>query len=145
MFRKRVHSSEPLYLFLTGGARIGKTFTFKLLVQGLLRIYNKYLDSDLQKVKAILMAFTGKATFNIDGSTIHSALHIPVNHSLTNILKLSFETLNNLTGHYEQLRLVVIDEISLVGWRMMNAIDQRLRDIKHIHNSFLGNLDIIVT
>ena len=35
------------------------------------------------------MAFTGKATFNIDGCTIHSALHIPINQSLSNMEKLS--------------------------------------------------------
>ncbi len=40
-------------------------------------------------------------------------------------------TLNMLTCQYEQLELVV-DEISLVGARMVNVIDNRIRSIKHI-------------
>jgi hypothetical protein len=31
----------------------------------------------------------------------------------------------------------VIDEISLIGARMFNVIDNRLRSIKHIQNNFL--------
>ena len=64
------------------------------------------------------MAFTGKAAFNIDGTKIHSALHISINQSLFNLNKLSTETLSKLTEQYEQLQFIVIDEISLVGARM---------------------------
>ena len=56
--------------------------------------------------------------------------------------KLSSEVLNSLTNHYEQLHLIVIDEVSLVGARMLNAIDNRLRDLKHIQNKYFGNLDV---
>ena len=71
MYYKNVHPNKPLHLFLTGGAGTGKIFCLKLLVQGLLRLYNKELNSNPQKLKALLMAFIGKATFNIDGTTIH--------------------------------------------------------------------------
>jgi len=54
------------------------------------------------------------------------------------------ETLNKLNEQYEQLRFIVIDEISLVGARMLNAIDQRLHSIKHVQNKFFGGLDVIV-
>jgi hypothetical protein len=39
----------------------------------------------------------------------------------------------------------VIEEISLVGARMFNVIDNRLRSIKHIQNIFLGGVDVIMT
>jgi hypothetical protein len=52
-------------------------------------------------------------------------------------------TLNMLTCQYEQLELVV-DEISLVGARMVNVIDNRIRSIKHIQNKFFVDLDFIV-
>jgi hypothetical protein len=117
----------------------------KLIIQGLLRLYNKDLSADLEKTKVLKMAFTGKAAFNIDGTTIHSALNIPINQSLTNLSNLSSDILNRLTNKYEQLQLVVIDEISLVGARMFNVVDQRLRSIKHIQNKYFGNLDLIMT
>ena len=108
-------------------------------------MHHKNIKSDPLKSKALLMAFTGKVAFNIGGTTIHSALHIPVNQSLSNLNKLSTETLSKLTEQYEQLQFIVIGEILLVGARMLNAIDQRLRSIKHIQNNFFGSVDVIVT
>jgi hypothetical protein len=42
-------------------------FTLKLIIQGLLRLYNKDLSSNWTKIKALLMAFMEKVAFNIDG------------------------------------------------------------------------------
>lgn len=145
MYRKRTFPNESLYLFLTGGAGSGKTYTLHAIIQGLLRIYHKDLHSNPLKAKALLMAYTGKAAFNINGTTIHSALHIPINQSLENLNNLSSEMLNKLTDQYEELRFIVLDEVSLVGARMLHAIDQRLRSIMHVQNKVFGGLDVIVT
>jgi hypothetical protein len=95
-------------------------------------MHHKDLRSDPLKTKALLMAFIRKVAFNIGGTTIHSALHIPINQSLSNLGKLSTETLSKLTDQYEKLQFIVLDEVSLVGARMLNAIDQRLHSIKHV-------------
>jgi len=39
----------------------------------------------------------------------------------------------------------VINEISLVGVKMFNVIDNRLRSIKHIQKNFFGGVDVIIT
>jgi hypothetical protein len=39
----------------------------------------------------------------------------------------------------------VINEISLVGVRMFNVIDNTLKSIKHIPNNFFGGVDVIMT
>jgi hypothetical protein len=77
------------------------------------------------------MASIGKVVFNIDNLTIHSTLNILVQQSLSSLPNLSSISLNRLTCQYEQLQLVVIDEISLVGARMFNVRNKRLRSIKH--------------
>jgi hypothetical protein len=130
---------------LTWGVRIGKTFTLKLIIQGLLQLYNRDIYFDLTKTKALLMASTGKVAFNIDGLTIHSTLNIPIQQSLFNLPNLSSNSLNRLTCRYEQLQLVMIDEISFVGVRMFNVIDNRLRSIKYIQIIFFGGIDVIMT
>ena len=89
MYRKRIKPNDSIHLFLTDGAGTGKTFTLQLIVQGLLRFYHSDLQSNPLKPKVLLMAFTGKAAFNIDICTIHSALHISINQSLSNMEKLS--------------------------------------------------------
>ncbi len=65
-------------LFLTRGVGTSKTFTLKLIIQGLLQLYNRDMSFDLTKTKALLMASINKIVFNIDGLTIHSTLNIHV-------------------------------------------------------------------
>jgi len=79
MYKKIMHVNQPIHLFLTKGVGIGKTFTLLLMIQDFLRHYNKKLGSNPLKQKAILMAFTCKLAFNIDGTTIHSKLSLPLN------------------------------------------------------------------
>jgi hypothetical protein len=78
MHRKQLYLDTPICLFLTRGARIGKTFTLKLIIQGLLWLYNRDISSDLIRTKALLMVSSSKDAFNIDGLTIHSTLNIHV-------------------------------------------------------------------
>jgi ATP-dependent DNA helicase PIF1 len=129
---------------LTRGAGTGKAFTLKLVIQGLLRLYNRNIFSNLTKTKVLFLASTSKVAFNIDGLTIHSTLNIHVQQSLFSLPNLSSNSLNRLTCSYEQLQIVVIDEISLVGATIFNIINNRLRSIKHIQNKIFGGVDIIM-
>lgn len=95
LLRKQIAQSEPLHLFLTGGAGTGKTFTAKAMYQGLLRIYNNTIGNDPDKTKGLLLAYTGKAAYNLGGTTLHSALLIPFNKSVST--PLSSERLDMLS------------------------------------------------
>jgi hypothetical protein len=101
-----------------------------MLVQGLLSLYTKELTSNPLKEKILLVAFIRKATFNINESTIHSALHFPMNQSYFSLEILSSQILNNLTNQYKYIFLVFINEISLVVKKKNWVIDQRLQLIK---------------
>jgi hypothetical protein len=83
------------------------------------------------------MASLSKVVFNIDSLIIHSRLNIHVQQSLSSLPNLSFDSLHRFTCQYEQLQFVVINEISPIGAKMFNAINNRLRSIKHIQNIFL--------
>ncbi len=75
MHRKQLYLDTSICLFLTRGVGIGKTFKLKLIIQGLLQLYNKDMYFDLTKTKALLMASITKIAFNIDGLKIHSTLN----------------------------------------------------------------------
>ncbi len=87
------------------------------------------------------MTYIGKTTFNIDETTIHSNLSIPLN--CKDLPSLSSKRLDNLIKKYDQLQLIVLDEISLIGKIILKYIDFRLSPIKHIHTKFFGNFDVI--
>ena len=112
MLRKKTLPHKKIHLFLTGGAGTGKTFLLMLLIQGLLRHYTKTLDSNIDTPIALVMAYTGKVTFNVGGTTIHSALLLPL---VSQKIGLSSKKLDTLTTHYRNQKIIVIDEISLVG------------------------------
>ncbi len=67
-----------------------------------------------------------------------------VQQSLTNLSNLSTKFLNRHTCWYEQLQLVIIDEISIVNARTFYVINHRLKAIKHIQNEFFNGLDVIM-
>ena len=96
----------------------------------LIRIYDSNNFSDPMKPKGLIVAYTGKTTYNLGGTTVHSAFLMPFNKS--QFLPLSKEMLDTLSKLYEELQLVFIDEASLIGSRFLYSIDSRLRSIKHV-------------
>jgi hypothetical protein len=56
MHRKQLYHNTLICLFLTKGVGIGKIFTLKLIIQGLLQLYNRDMSFDLTKTKPLLMA-----------------------------------------------------------------------------------------
>ena len=73
-FCKRIAPHKKIHLFLKGEAGTNKTFILMILIQGLLRNYTKIVASNIDTPIALVMAYTSKATFNVGGTTIHSAL-----------------------------------------------------------------------
>jgi len=75
------------------------------------------------------LMYIRKITFNINGTIIHSRLVIPLHKSYT-LKTLNDEKCDILVNTYDQLRLVIIDEIFLVGNKMFSFIDHKLCVIK---------------
>jgi hypothetical protein len=69
--------------------------------------------------------------YNIGGSTIHSALSIPLNKSINDIKPLYDERRDVVIIKYAQVKLLILDETSLIGSRKFSFNDKRLRIIKH--------------
>ncbi|KAJ8048298.1 ATP-dependent DNA helicase PIF1 [Holothuria leucospilota] len=128
---------NPLHVFLTGGAGVGKSVVIKVLYQSLHRYLNSIEGTDPDDCKIILCAPTGKAAFNINGLTIHSAFQIDPNRGY-NFLKLNSDKLNSLQVKYRHLQVVIIDEISMVGNKQLLFINERLKEIKQNQQPFGG-------
>jgi len=91
----------------------------------------------------MLLGPTGKAAYTIKGKTIHSALAVPANQSLKNYKQLDSSRLNTLRTQFGGVKLIFIDEISMVGNSMFGIqINNRLKDIKGCKDDF-GGVSII--
>ena len=89
------------------------------------------------------MEYIEKTIYNIDGATIHSSLSLLLN--CKNLSSLSSERLDTLVKKYDQLQLLVQDEISLTCKNILKYTDLCLRSIKRLHTKFFENLDVIIT
>ena len=77
------------------------------------------------KSPIVVFAPTGVAAFNIDGTTIHSRLSIPIINNAKS-LDIKGKRLKQLQDKLEGVSYVIIDEKSMVGHRMLALIDMRL-------------------
>ncbi len=84
MHRKKLYTYTLICLFFIEGDGTNKTLRLKLIIQGLLWLYNKNMSFDLTKIKALFMASIGKVAFNIDGLIVYSTLNIPIQQFLFN-------------------------------------------------------------
>lgn len=117
-------------MFLIGDVGIGKTFVEKLIFQALVKYYNKQLGSDPLKNKGLLLAYNDKDAYNIGGATAHSILHLQFRSSIAT--PLDSNTVDLLSKQYEQLRLILIDEISSIGIKMLFNMDKIFSQILHM-------------
>ena len=135
----------PVYHLIQGSAGTGKSVLIRAVYQTLVKEFSK--DStmaDLDLITVLLAAPTGLAAFNIGGSTIHSALGITTNENRSAQMKpLSDELKSKYAIRLESLKFIIIDEVSMVGNKMLAKIDQRLKEITGNTNIHFGGVSIL--
>ena len=130
---------EPVYAFLTGGTGVGKSVVIRALYQTLYRILNLKDGENPDDKRILLCAYMGFAAFNISGQTICSAFHKKIYKGTHH---LSADELNTFRIKYRHLKVVIIDEISMVGNKMLSFIDTRLQQLTGSKAAF-GSLSVI--
>ncbi|KAI3858903.1 hypothetical protein MKX03_006972 [Papaver bracteatum] len=119
-----LRSESTIRLIISGGAGTGKE-----------------LFGDEKYVR--IMASTGVAAFNIGGSTIHHELAITADKNLS-YKKLEAERCRHMQVDFKETKLIIIDEYSMIGRKMLANIDLRLRDIFSTSEPF-GNISVVLS
>ena len=134
---------EPIYLFITGGAGAGKSHLIKTIYHTVTKtLSHAPMNPELPTV--LLMAPTGVAAINIDGTTINTALAIPVQTG-DNVPSMSDQKKTQMRLSLSELKLIIIDEISMVGNITLLHIHQRLKEIFGSPNSqMFAGISVIV-
>lgn len=126
---------NPLYCFLSGG--VGKSVLLRALHQALIKYLNHKPGENPDEVKVLICAPTGKAAFNVGGCTIHSAFNIPADQGF-HFKPLDMQQLSTYQTNFRCLKVLFIDEISMVGMKMFNFINQRLQEMMGCLEPFGG-------
>ena len=135
----------PVYrIFVHGAGGTGKSHIIKLIHHDTVKLLKLSGHFEPDDVIVLLTAFTGTAAFNINGMTLHSAFLFNVNCNKGTYQTLNSEKLNTLRTRLGKLKLLIIDEISMVGGNMFYHIHRRLEEImNHPGDTRFGNVSIL--
>lgn len=114
---------------MSGTAGTGKSY----LIGAIAQLLNDH---------CILTGTTGMASFNICGKTLHSALQLPVHQSSQR--ELQGAALQRLQLQLKDKHYLIIDEMSMMGHKMLAWVDKRLRQASGKLDSPLGGFSVIL-
>ncbi|KAG5666323.1 hypothetical protein PVAND_014358 [Polypedilum vanderplanki] len=132
----------PIYHFISGGAGVGKTCLVRALFQSLMRVFRS-LPGTAKKNEIVLAASTGMAAHNIGGITTHQAFHLTISRGNSSSL-LSPDIANTMAADLHDLKLIIIDEISMLSSELFYQISSRLKQIFRTNQEFGGKSVIVV-
>jgi hypothetical protein len=133
----------PLKVFLSGSAGVGKSMVINTIYQLITHYFDNLPGSEKGDIYVLLCAPSGKAAFLIQGVTLHTAFALPIAQFGGNMPELSADMANTIREKLFHLKLLIIDEISMVGSTLFSRVDTRLRQIFGLNESF-GGISIIV-
>ena len=96
---------------------------------------------DPEKPYVLVTAFTGTAAANIDGMTLHSAFNFNFGNEF---LSLGDKTRDEKREYLRNLKLVVIDELSMLKADMLYQLDLRLRELMQNAEVIFGGCALLL-
>ena len=127
-------------LLVHGGAGTGKSHVIDVLSQCTEKIFRTSGDAPNQPY-VLKLAFTGSASKIIRGQTIHSVFHFKFSN---NIMSAPDKTRDQMRADLQNLKLIIIDEISLVQAEMLYQIHYRLSKEIFQNNLPFGGVAVVV-
>jgi hypothetical protein len=126
---------DPIHVFVTGGGGAGKSHLIKAIYHTVTKTF-RHAPMNPELPSVLLMAPTGVAAININGTTVHTALAIP-RECGNNVPAMSDQRRTQMRLSLAELKLIIIDEISMVSNMGLLHIHQRLKEIFVTPNSEL--------
>ena len=130
----------PFHLFVSGGAGVGRSILIDVIVD-----YLRLFTSQCSGIDPVAVcAPTGVAAFNVKGKTVHSLFRLPVSHSRLNTQyqELPSRILAMARREFHNIHTIIIDEVSMVGYDMLEFIHKRLTVLKR-NDALFGGINII--
>ena len=136
---KEARTAPPL-LVVQGGAGTGKSTVIDILSQQMEKILRTPGDNP-DHPYIIKAAFTGTAAANIKGQTMHNAFSFSFGNEFFSLGDKARDERRNLL---ENLRVVIIDEFSMIKSDMLYQLDLRLREIKNQPDLLFGGVSVFL-
>ena len=136
--------SQPLRLFISGGAGTGKSYLLRMIRNAINDFYERQMKPADDSPFVLTIAPSGTAAFLVDGRTIHNGLGFTPGKVTAD---LNNDKRNQLQSQYHNLQVVILDEVSMTGRNMLQNISSRLNTIFGLpdqSNIRFGNRHVLV-
>jgi len=121
-------------VFITGSAGTGKTY--------LLDLYTQYLKE--RRVYPTIVAPTGIAASHLGGQTIHSYFALGIRESIDEGYVKFLLDKKYLKTRFSKLKILIIDEVSMVSPELFSSMDLILRGFKGTDAPF-GGVQVVIS
>ncbi len=118
---------DPIHVFISGGGGAGKSHLIRAIYHTVTKTF-RHAPANPELPSVLLTAPTGVAAININGTTVHTALAIPKECG-NNVPAMSDQKRTQMRMSLAELKLIIIDEISMVSNLGLLHIHQRLKEI----------------
>ena len=131
---------NPPLLVVQGGAGTGKSTVIDILTQQIEKILRTSGDNP-DNPYIIKTAFTGTAAANIKGQTLHNAFSFSFGNEF---FSLGDKARDERRIQLENLKVVTIDEFSMIKADMLYQLDLRLREVKQQADLYFGGVSVFL-
>ncbi|CAG8747558.1 17483_t:CDS:1, partial [Cetraspora pellucida] len=97
-------------------AGIGKSYVIKAIHDRMFEIVQQHQINPCEEPTILVLAPTGVAAFNINGSTIYSAFLLLMN--LKN-LELKPKSLNKFQQKFKSVKVIIFNKKSMIGYKLL--------------------------
>lgn len=120
-------------VFLTGSAGTGKTF-----------VINRYIEYLRERgIEPAIVAPTGIAASHIGGKTIHSFFSVGIRENIDDYYLRWMKKQLFLERRFRDLKVLIVDEISMVSPELFMSMDRILRAFKD-EEKFFGGVQVVL-
>jgi len=131
------HGEEPVHLIVSGQGGTGKNRVIDILN----RMVSNHFGEGL--VSVITAGPTGLSAWSVGSTTIHRIMSLPIEHGKPpNYSRLNQNQLNMIRQTLKGLRLLLIDELSMVSSLTLMFIHLRLTEIMP-KNDLFGGISLV--
>jgi len=131
---------DPLSVHHRGGGGVGKSHLLTTIYHSVTKVL-MYRSGQPDKKRILVLALTGVAAINVNGTTIHSSLTIPTRGKL---FPLNDKAKTSLRLSLSCIELIIIDEISMVSSGLFRNVDVRLREVLIACDKPFGGKSVIL-
>ena len=110
-----LRNNSRIEQYLSGPGGVGKSHIIRLIQSDTIKLLRLSGEIDPTDVSVLLTAPTGVAAFNIGGMTLHSAFLL--GSGQLGFQQLSNDKANTLRNRLSKLKLLIIDEVSMVVYK----------------------------